>query len=192
MGNYARLPHGFWERFLTVVNGFCVKRGSVSPCAKLHHSLGGSHVAAAHHAGPVRVLSHCECGLAGGQPWAPAQLQHGADTFTPPIPSMWIGPWQPKTLPLILYSLLSRDSRWNKKSERCHMGCDPRNPRPRCNVEPPGARRGVDALTYLFHSPVLSGVPTEHCRRGRGGARSAPRALTFYSIYCTRAGVLCP
>ena len=174
LGKYAQLLHGFWERFLTVVNGFCVKTRFHVPVCEASPQFRGSSVAAAHHAGHVRALSHCECGLAGGQPWAPAQLQHGADTFTPPIPSMWIGPWQPKTLPLILNNLLSRDSRWNKKSERCHMGCDPRNPRPRCNVEPPGARRGVDALTYLFHSPVLSGVPTQHCRRGRGGLGRRP------------------
>ena len=127
----------------------------MSPCAKLHHSLGGSNVAAAHHAGHVRALSHCECGLAGGQPWAPAQLQHGADTFPPPIPSMWIGPWQPKTLPLILNNLLSRDSRWNKKSERCHVTCGPRTPHPRCNVEPPAGtvdRRRSD-LFILFAGP---------------------------------------
>ena len=101
----------------------------------------------------------------------------------PPSPSMWIAPWQPNILPLILKILLSRDSRWNKKSERCHMGCEPRNPRPRCSVEPPegtAGRRRSD-LFIPFAGPLWRANST--LSSGERGARSAPRALTFYSIY---------
>ena len=41
LGSFARLPNGFWERFLTVFNGFCVNTRFCVPRAKLPHHLGG-------------------------------------------------------------------------------------------------------------------------------------------------------
>ena len=86
-------------------------------------------------------------------------------------------------------NLLSRDSRWNKKSERCRLESEPRTPHPTCNVEPPAGsvdRRRSD-LFIPFAGPL--GRANSTLKSGDRGARTAPHALTFYSIYCTRVGV---
>ena len=86
-------------------------------------------------------------------------------------------------------NLLSRDSRWNKKSERCRLESEPRTPHPTCNVEPPAGsvdRRRSD-LFIPFAGPL--GRANSTLQSGDRGDREAPHALTFYSIYCTRVGV---
>ena len=86
-------------------------------------------------------------------------------------------------------NLLSRDSRWNTKSERCRLESEPRTPHPTCNVEPPAGsvdRRRSD-LFIPFAGPL--GRANSTLKSGDRGARTAPHALTFYSIYCTRVGV---